>query len=171
MKIGRATGAGASSEEEASPYKIGDVAEMLKASIRAIRYYEEEGLVVPVRSEGGTRLYSRRHIDRLRAILRLAKAGYAIDIIKTLAQTREQHPTGDESQRAIADRLDALLADIDAQQNRLKVLGEQIVAARRTVKKCSGCRNEPSTKGCPKCPVPRHLANIELLNLVWDQEE
>lgn len=150
--------------------KIGDVAEMLATSIRAIRYYEEEGLLVPVRSEGGTRLYSRGNVDRLRAILRLTKGGYSIDAIKALAQTREQSRTGDESRKAVSTRLNVLLADIDAQMLQLKTLGSQIAAAKRAVKKCSGCRNEPSTKGCPKCPVRQRLADIELLNLVWDQD-
>jgi DNA-binding transcriptional MerR regulator len=151
--------------------KIGDVAEMLATSIRAIRYYEEEGLLAPLRSDGGTRLYSSRHIDRLRAILRLAKTGYSIDIIKTLAQTREQSRTGDESQRAVSRRFDVLQADIDTQIERLISLREQIAVARRTVVKCSGCGNKPSTKGCPKCPVRQRLSDIDLLNLVWDQEE
>ncbi|MBI3433062.1 MAG: MerR family transcriptional regulator [Hydrogenophilales bacterium] len=153
------------------PLKIGDVAEMLDTSIRAIRYYEEEGLLSPLRSDGGTRLYSSRHIDRLRAILRLSKAGYSIDIIKTLAKTREQSRTGDESQRAVSQQMNALLTDISAQIERLDSLHKQIAAAKRTVMKCSGCGNSPTTKGCPKCPVQQRLSDIELLNLVWDEGE
>ncbi|MCP3851392.1 MAG: MerR family transcriptional regulator [Gammaproteobacteria bacterium] len=38
-------------------FKIGDVAEKLKTTVRTIRYYDEEGLLVPHRT-GGTRLYS-----------------------------------------------------------------------------------------------------------------
>jgi DNA-binding transcriptional MerR regulator len=158
-------------EHNALLHKIGDVAEMVGTSIRAIRFYEEEGLLAPLRSDGGTRLYSSRHVGRLRAILRLAKAGCPIDIIKTLARTREESHTGDESQRAVSQRFDTLLADIDAQMKRLDSLREQIAAARRTVTKCSGCRNMPSTKGCPECPVRQRLSDIELLSLVWDQEE
>lgn len=154
-----------------SPQKIGDVAEMLDTSIRTIRYYEEEELLEPLRSAGGTRLYSRRHIDRLRAIRRLAKSGYPIEIIKALAQIRERSRTGDESQRSVAGQLDSLLGDIDAQVHRLTALSKQIAAAKRTVKRCAGCANKPTTKGCPNCPVREHLGDIELLNLVWDQDE
>lgn len=151
--------------------KIGDVAEMVGTTIRAIRFYEEEGLLEPLRSDGGTRLYSSRHVDRLQAILRLAKAGCPIDIVKVLAQTRGQSRTGDESQRAVSQQFDTLLADIGTQIVRLNALREQIAAARRTVMKCSGCGNKPSTKGCPECPVRQRLSDIELLNLIWDQEE
>lgn len=160
----------ASVSEDASLHKVGDVAEMLATSIRAIRFYEEEGLLTPLRSDGGTRLYSSRHIHRLKAILHLAKTGYSIDIIQTIAKTREQSSTGDESQRAVSQQMDALLADISAQVERLNSLHKQIVSAKRVIAKCSGCKNKPTTKGCPRCSVRNHLSDIELLNLVWDEE-
>lgn len=156
-------------EESGQLHKIGDVAEALATSIRAIRYYEEEGLIAPLRSEGGTRLYTRRHIDRLRAILRLAESGYSLGVIKALATARERHRTGDASQKAVGSQLEEMLSGIDAQVQQLQALARQIGAARTTVKKCAGCKNKPTTKGCPACPVRRHLADIELLNLVWDQ--
>lgn len=155
---------------DATPHKIGDVAQMLATSIRAIRYYEEEGLVTPLRSAGGTRLYGRRHIDRLRAILRLAASGYSLSVIKTLALSRAQHRSGDASQQAVGSFLDDLLAGIQAQVAQLERLAAQISAAKATVAQCSGCGNKPTTKGCPQCPVRRHLADIELLNLIWDEE-
>jgi MerR family transcriptional regulator, Zn(II)-responsive regulator of zntA len=151
-------------------HKIGDVAGILATSIRAIRYYEEEGLLVPIRSEGGTRFYARRHIDRLKAILDLTGNGYSIEAIKVLAQMREQYGTGHESQKAVSNRLDQMLADIDARIRQLTALADGISATKNTVAKCADCQNQPSTKGCPECPVRRHLAEIELLNLVWDQE-
>ncbi|HUW38288.1 MAG TPA: MerR family transcriptional regulator [Rhodocyclaceae bacterium] len=152
-------------------YKIGDVADMLATSIRAIRLYEEEGLVAPLRSEGGTRLYSDRHVARLRAILRMAESGYSLGTIRGLAQVREQHRTGDDSQRAVTHQLGEILTGIDEQVQRLQALSSQIKSARLTVKKCVGCRNEPSTEGCPSCPVRKKLPEIEVLNLIWDQDE
>lgn len=149
---------------------IGDVAKVLTTSIRAIRYYEEEGLITPFRSEGGTRLYSRRHIDRLRAILKLAESGYSLGVIEALATSRQQHQTGDDSQHAVSDQLGGMLGNILAQVKQLQALAKQINAAQTTVKKCAGCKNKPTSEGCPQCPVRKHLAHIELLNLVWDQD-
>ncbi len=157
-------------EESEQLHKIGDVAETLATSIRAIRYYEEEGLVAPLRSEGGTRLYSKRHIDRLRAILRLTESGYSLGIIKALATTRQKYQTGDDSQQAIGNQFEGMLEGIHAQVKQLQALAKQIGAAQTTVKSCAGCKNKPTTKGCPQCPVREHLADIELLNLVWDQD-
>lgn len=151
-------------------FKIGNVADAVGTTIRAIRYYEEEGLIIPLRSEGGTRLYSQHHIDRLRAILRMTENGFPLTIIKTLAETRQQHRTGNHSQQAISKQLDQMLEGIHAQVKQLQGLSKLIGATRNTIQQCAGCKNKPTSKGCPDCPVKKHLADIELLNLVWDQE-
>jgi DNA-binding transcriptional MerR regulator len=156
--------------EQQSLFKIGDVADAVSTTIRAIRYYEEEGLIIPLRSEGGTRLYSQRHIDRLRAILRLTENGFSLAIIKTLAKTRQQHRTGNDSQQAISEQLEEMLEGIHSQVKQLQDLSALIGATKNTVQRCAGCKNKPTSDGCPDCPVKSHLAEIELLNLVWDQE-
>jgi recombinational DNA repair protein RecR len=83
---------------------------------------------------------------------------------------REQCATGDETGPAVAARLDALLADIDRRMHELRSLALEIRSARNTVQQCAGCRNPPSTAGCPKCPVVDRLPYIELLNLIWDED-
>lgn len=51
-------------------YKIDDVAKEVGLTKRTIRYYEEIGVLeAPDRSEGGTRLYAREHIDQLKLIV------------------------------------------------------------------------------------------------------
>ncbi|MBZ0106130.1 MAG: MerR family transcriptional regulator [Sulfuricella denitrificans] len=152
-------------------HKIGDVAEMLSTSVRTLRYYEEEGLLTPVRTGGGTRLYSMKHVDRLRAILHLLKGGYSIDAVKALAKLRENSLTGDDSQRGVSARMDEILRDIDSRIGELRKLAEEIRAAKQTVSQCAGCSNIPSSQGCPHCPVRDRLHDIELLNLVWDMDE
>lgn len=51
-------------------YKIDEVAKECNLTKRSIRYYEEIGLISPPeRSEGGFRLYSDQHIERLKKIM------------------------------------------------------------------------------------------------------
>jgi MerR family transcriptional regulator/heat shock protein HspR len=52
---------------------ISVVAEMLDIHPQTLRLYEREGLVIPQRTEGNTRLYSQEDIDKLRRILRLTR--------------------------------------------------------------------------------------------------
>ncbi|QVQ53411.1 MerR family transcriptional regulator [Spiractinospora alimapuensis] len=58
-----------------SEMRITMAAERAGVSARALRYYEEEGLLRPERSAGGHREYSESSIDRIRLILRLRSAG------------------------------------------------------------------------------------------------
>ena len=51
-------------------YKIDEVAKESGLTKRAIRYYEEIGILpAPERSEGGIRLYTQEHIDHLKKLI------------------------------------------------------------------------------------------------------
>ncbi len=54
-------------------FMISVVAEMLDIHPQTLRLYEREGLVVPQRTHGNTRLYSQADIDKLRRVLRLTR--------------------------------------------------------------------------------------------------
>jgi MerR family transcriptional regulator/heat shock protein HspR len=52
-------------------YMISVAAELVGMHPQTLRIYESKGLVRPGRTPGGTRLYSERDLERLRAIQRL----------------------------------------------------------------------------------------------------
>ncbi len=153
---------------EINHYKIGEVASNLATSIRTIRYYEEEGLLTPIRTPKGTRLYSKAHIARLNVILRLANLGFSIESIRKIAEIRENSQTGDESSIQVKYYLDKVLSTIETQIKELQRSSHEIHEAQLAISGCNGCTNPPSTQGCPDCPVRKKLNDIELLNLVWD---
>ncbi|HEY0634688.1 MAG TPA: MerR family transcriptional regulator [Gammaproteobacteria bacterium] len=151
-------------------YKIGEVAELLGVTVRTIRYYEEAGLVEPLRTDGGTRLYGERHVARLRAILHLAGNGFSLEVIRLIAAAREGSRSGDEGSGRVTARLDGLLAELTSRIEQTEQLRDEVVRARSWVRKCRGCSNRPTSKGCPDCPVRKHITDVELLGLIWDQE-
>jgi MerR family transcriptional regulator/heat shock protein HspR len=56
-------------EEDNEPYYvISVVSKMLSVHAQTLRYYERMGLIVPSRSQGNIRLYSKRDIERLRQV-------------------------------------------------------------------------------------------------------
>lgn len=70
--------------------QIGEVAERVGLSLRTIRYYEEQGLVVPeTRTEGGFRLYTEQHIDRLLLIKKMKPVGFSLDEMRTMLDARD----------------------------------------------------------------------------------
>lgn len=153
-----------------SEYKIGEVADSLGTTIRAVRYYEEEGLLQPLRTAGGTRRYNERHLSRLKSILHLAANGFTLESIRLVSSLRETCKTGDESSKKVSAQLDDKIKQLSARILELQRLKEEIAQAKAVVRKCRGCKNQPSSKACPACPVKMQLSGVELLNLVWDQE-
>ena len=64
--------------------RIGELAQRTGASRRLLRYYEEQGLIVPDRSDNGYRDYDPRYVDRVRQIRGLLGAGLTTRIIKQI---------------------------------------------------------------------------------------
>ncbi len=75
-------------------YLISVVAKVLNIHPQTLRQYEREGLITPSRTEGKTRLYSQKDIDRIKTILRLTRelgvnlAG--VDIILRLKEQMQE---------------------------------------------------------------------------------
>ncbi|MBB5937980.1 MerR family transcriptional regulator [Streptomyces zagrosensis] len=55
--------------------RIGELASRTSVSIRSLRYYEEQGLLISERSASGQRHYTDYHVDRVAFIQRLYAAG------------------------------------------------------------------------------------------------
>lgn len=60
---------------------IQEAATLLGVTMRALRFYEDKGLIAPQRA-GTTRIYSKREIGRMQLILRGKRLGFSIREIK-----------------------------------------------------------------------------------------
>ncbi|MFO7931804.1 MAG: MerR family DNA-binding transcriptional regulator [Desulfosalsimonas sp.] len=65
-------------------FSISELADELDISTRAIRFYEEKGLISPERTKGNHRIYNRRDRTRLKLILRGKRLGYSLDEISEM---------------------------------------------------------------------------------------
>jgi MerR family copper efflux transcriptional regulator len=107
--------------------QIGQVAERTGLSLRTIRFYEEEGLVVPTaRTEGGFRLYSDDDVDRLEVIKRMKPLGFAIEEMRELLGILADLDAGTGDRAALLDRLRMFQQAAAAQVSALK---EQLAVA------------------------------------------
>ena len=64
-------------------FSITELAKEFKVSNRAIRFYEDEGLLAPTR-EGRNRVFNKRDRVRLELILRSKRLGFSLGEIKEL---------------------------------------------------------------------------------------
>jgi MerR family glutamine synthetase transcriptional repressor len=79
-------------------YTLGEVRALTGLTDRRIRYYEQLGLLEPMRSPGHQRLFSQDDVDRLRAIKRLLDGGMSLRDVRRYF--REHHPEPDEALEA-----------------------------------------------------------------------
>lgn len=68
-------------------YNISNVAKMLNISNELLRYYERKGLISPIRSENGYRLYEENDVHLLLGIRRFRNAGFSLNEVDTLLHT------------------------------------------------------------------------------------
>ncbi|WP_235003461.1 MerR family transcriptional regulator [Blastococcus haudaquaticus] len=86
--------------------QIGQVAERTGLSLRTIRFYEENGLVIPTaRSEGGFRLYSENDVSRLEVIKRMKPLGFTLEEMQELLTLLADLDSGTGDRKQLVDRL------------------------------------------------------------------
>lgn len=102
-------------------YSIGNLAKEFDITTRSIRFYEDQGLISPVR-KGQTRIYNQRDRVRLKLILRGKRLGFS------LAETGRLFELYD-ADRTSATQLETMMvliaqkkADLTQQLNDIKIM-------------------------------------------------
>ena len=100
-------------------------------SVRSLRYYEDEGLIVPGRFDNGFRDYCRSTIDRVLVIRSLLESGLPVRLIREALHLAEGGPCPEflHEVQSYRDRLAARIAALADQQAALDAYLRQ---ARRT---------------------------------------
>ncbi|WP_413203362.1 MerR family transcriptional regulator [Rhodospirillum sp. A1_3_36] len=130
-------------------YSIADLAKEFDVTPRAIRFYEDKGLITPER-DGLRRIYSPRDRVRLMLILRGKRLGFSLKEIQEIIDLYDAEPTGEaqymkliescqKSRNSLRQQLEDIqvtLEEIDAVENQCqKLLDEtRLLGARASSK-------------------------------------
>jgi MerR family transcriptional regulator/heat shock protein HspR len=77
-------------ERDRGVYVISVAAELAGMHPQTLRIYERRGLLDPARTDGGSRRYSARDIDRLRRIHSLTQAGLNLAGVKAVMELEDE---------------------------------------------------------------------------------
>jgi DNA-binding transcriptional MerR regulator len=123
---------------------------------RAIRYYEERGLIHPVaRSKRGVRYFSDGECRRLGLIRDLSLLGVPLAKIRRVAGRTAGCETGAAMARAVRPLLEAQLGRAEEQAARYRAIARTLRETLRTVDACGDCGLRPGEATCLACPKPR----------------
>ncbi len=95
---------------QTSGYSISEIATHLGVTQRALRYYEEVGLVKPRRSRQNIRVYAGQALVNLETIAVLRRAGVDIETITWVLGAEGHEMRADRMAVAVEQRLKALEA-------------------------------------------------------------
>jgi MerR family transcriptional regulator, heat shock protein HspR len=149
-------------DPDAPVYVISVAAELSDLHPQTLRAYEREGLLSPARTEGGTRRYSRRDVERLRFIrtltqdegLNLAGVRVVLDLGEKLETSRRRVSELEEMVRVLAARIDE--RPRSERYEIVKAPPSQVEV--HPIRRRTGQRGGPVQRARPIPPPERHPA-------------
>ncbi len=135
--------------------KVGDLARRTGKSVRALRLYEELGLLTPIaRSIGGFRLYDESAWTRLRWIELLQDSGFSLHQIQDLLRAWQSTRYGPDAMATVREIFEKRLAETRQAIERYRALEQELLGSLEYLNTCHECRPPRTTQeDCPHCPV------------------
>jgi DNA-binding transcriptional MerR regulator len=113
---------------------IKDVASDLGVTARTLRFYEDKGLIEPMRV-GSTRVYRPRDVGRMQLILRGKRLGFSLREIQEFLDLYDADPDHIEQVRLLEARARERLTDLEHQR---AAIDKTIIELREIVEQARG---------------------------------
>ncbi|MFJ9609376.1 MerR family transcriptional regulator [Kitasatospora sp. NPDC101176] len=132
--------------------RIGELAERAGTTTRALRYYEQLGLLPARRAGNGYRAYDERDLRLLRQIRTLQDAGFGLEETRPFVECLQAgHPEGDSCPASL-EVYRRKLAELDECIARLQEARERVAGQfDRAVRARDGLAAEASGQRPPQC--------------------
>lgn len=124
---------------------IGDVSRLSGLPAKTIRYYEDIGLVDPLRSNNGYRSFRQSDLHKLTFLGRARSLGFSIDDCRNLLALYDDRTRASADVKAIAQE------HLCRIEQKLTELNEMHMTLSHLVKECAGDHR-------PDCPILADLA-------------
>jgi DNA-binding transcriptional MerR regulator len=129
--VSERSGSGPYSEELT---RIGEMAKAYGVTLRTLRFYEDKGLLNPLR-DGATRLYTRRDRARLKLILLGRKVGFSLREVKQIIDLYDPKGTNVRQLKVALDKSEKQLARLQKQRALLDDAIDEIGVLMTTVRR------------------------------------
>jgi DNA-binding transcriptional MerR regulator len=146
----------------------GDLARRTGNTLRTVRFYEEEGLVVPARrSRGGHRLFGEDQLHKLRLITDLRNIGLSIPVIKEVFQIKRECKDAVEASERVNAFLQEQIARMEEQVALLQRVRDEFRAAMAVFHECASCKDVWIRRRCASCEVMARESLSPSVRMIW----
>ncbi len=158
--------------DESALLTTGEMARRSNNTLRTVRFYEEEGILRPVRrTEGGHRLFDRRELDRLMLVTDLRTAGLSLDEIKQLLELKQRAPSGGEAAKQATEILARRITELKEKLAVLARLQQDLTDAADIMTGCLDCHETPAKTDCSACNVLASKPTLpRSLRVMWSAQ-
>lgn len=151
-------------------YKIGELATVTNTTTRTLRYYEELGLLRPIRNTSGQRLYNDSALERLKFINELKSGGFSLQEVKTFFESWQNNESGAVAAEQTINVIQLKMSEIAELQSRISRLNDELRSMINFLVACRTCDETPSVENCGECKrQPDQKAPDFIMNLLKDR--
>ncbi|PIP37606.1 MAG: MerR family transcriptional regulator [Desulfobacterales bacterium CG23_combo_of_CG06-09_8_20_14_all_51_8] len=122
-------------QKDTGSFTISELADELDISTRAIRFYEEKGLILPKRTQGNHRVYDKKDRTRLKLILRGKRLGYSLEEIAEMIGLANFNLEEEQQLKRTFAYGKKKLMEINDRMLELQILKEDLLAIQQKIKK------------------------------------
>ncbi|MGA3123302.1 MAG: MerR family transcriptional regulator [Polyangiaceae bacterium] len=141
-------------QERRGLMQVGDLARETGKTVRAIRMYEELGLLTPAaRSKGGFRLYAREALVRIRWISTLQAMGFSLGDIQTVVREWEHIASAPGAMKRMRQVYARKLEETRDQKLRIEALERELESSVEYLDTCDVCDPQRLLSACNCCDL------------------
>jgi DNA-binding transcriptional MerR regulator len=164
-------GSSADSPEEGPLLTTGEMARRSSNTLRTVRFYEEEGILHPVRrSEGGHRLFDVRELERLMLVTDLRSAGLSLDEIKQILEVKRHGACGSDAAKEATEVLRRRIEELRDKLSVLSRLQEDLTQTTNVMTACIDCHDTAFPARCDSCRVMSQPSLPRSMRVLWSTQ-
>lgn len=150
----------------------GEMARRSNNTLRTVRFYEEEGILRPVRrTDGGHRLFDRRELERLMLVSDMRAAGLSLDEIKQILEIKQRAASGGDAARQATEILTRRIAELTEKLAVLHRLQEDLSETTALIADCMDCSHTHAPGRCDTCSVMATRTSVpRSLRVLWQTQ-
>jgi DNA-binding transcriptional MerR regulator len=138
-------------------YSIKAIAEKTGKTSRALRYYEQLGILVPdMRTDAGYRMYSEKAVFQIEWIDKLNRLGFSLPEIKNFLLSFESIESASDLMAEMGALYQEKLLEVQQQIAQLQQLATELQESIQFTNQCKPCHLSVNQSACSSCTLHGH---------------